>query len=185
MKGRGREEKEDCSAVGRRHIQMVSTNRNISCSFISLSVTLLTIPLVVMLLLWPFFSPLFHQSIEETELDRVNMMKTSFQTFAKLVAIDYTDVIDATWTKIFYERRKVGLGTTVVRRKKFSRQRLRSFMPWKDPGEVRARTYGTKSPSLSEALCFIDSAKSPSTKTDGSLVNYRRRLTNRSSIDIT
>ena len=32
--------------------------------------------------------------------------------------------------------------------------------PWK----VRARTYGTKSPSWSEALRFIDSAKSPSTK---------------------
>ena len=32
--------------------------------------------------------------------------------------------------------------------------------PWK----VRARTYGTKSPSRSEALRFIDSAKSPSTK---------------------
>ena len=31
--------------------------------------------------------------------------------------------------------------------------------PWK----VRARTYGTKSPSRSEALRFIDSAKSPST----------------------
>ena len=33
--------------------------------------------------------------------------------------------------------------------------------PWK----VRARTYGTKSPSRSEALRFIDSAKSPSTRT--------------------
>ena len=47
--------------------------------------------------------------------------------------------------------------------------------PWK----VRARTYGTKSPSRSEALRFIDSAKSPSTKIDGSLVNFRRRLSNR------
>ena len=49
--------------------------------------------------------------------------------------------------------------------------------PWK----VRGRTYvyGTKSPSRSEALRFIDSAKSPSTKIDGSLVNFRRRLSNR------
>ena len=38
-------------------------------------------------------------------------------------------------------------------------------------GEVRARTCGTKSPSRSEALHFIDSSKSPSTKIDGSLVN--------------
>ena len=49
----------------------------------------------------------------------------------------------------------------------------------KSPGKVRARTYGTKSPSRSEALRFIDSAKSPSTKIDGSLVNFRRRLSNR------
>ena len=34
----------------------------------------------------------------------------------------------------------------------------------KNPGKVLARTYGTKSPSRSEALRFIDSAKSPSTK---------------------
>ena len=47
--------------------------------------------------------------------------------------------------------------------------------PWK----VRARTYGNKSPSRSEALRFIDSAKSPSTKINGSLVNFRRRLSNR------
>ena len=47
--------------------------------------------------------------------------------------------------------------------------------PWK----VRARTYRTKSPSRSEALRFMDSAKSPSTKIDGSLVNFRRRLSNR------
>ena len=47
------------------------------------------------------------------------------------------------------------------------------------PGEVRARTRGTKSPSRSEALRFIDSSKSPSTKIDGSLVNFRRRLSNR------
>ena len=52
-------------------------------------------------------------------------------------------------------------------------------MSWKNPGKVRARTYGTKSPSRSEALRFIDSAKSPSTKIDGSLVNFRRRLSNR------
>ena len=32
----------------------------------------------------------------------------------------------------------------------------------KNPGEVRARTCGTKSPSQSEALRFIDSTKSPS-----------------------
>ena len=49
----------------------------------------------------------------------------------------------------------------------------------KNPGKVRARTYGTKSPSRSEALRFIDSAKSPSTKIDGSLVNFRHRLSNR------
>ena len=49
----------------------------------------------------------------------------------------------------------------------------------KPPGEVRARTCGTKSPSRSEALRFIDSSKSPTTKTDGSLVNFRRRLSNR------
>ena len=36
-------------------------------------------------------------------------------------------------------------------------------MPWKPPGKVRARTYGTKSPRQSKALRFIDSAKSPST----------------------
>ena len=46
----------------------------------------------------------------------------------------------------------------------------------KNPGKVRARTYGTKLPSRSEALRFIDSAKFPSTKIDGSLVNFRRRL---------
>ena len=34
----------------------------------------------------------------------------------------------------------------------------------KNPGEVRARTCGTKSPSWSEALRFIDSSKFPSTK---------------------
>ena len=33
----------------------------------------------------------------------------------------------------------------------------------KNPGKVRARTYGTKLPGRSEALRFIDSAKSPST----------------------
>ena len=48
-----------------------------------------------------------------------------------------------------------------------------------NPGKVRARTYGTKLPGRSEALRFIDSAKSPSTKIDGSLVNFRRRLSNR------
>ena len=36
-------------------------------------------------------------------------------------------------------------------------------MSRKTPGEVRARTCGTKSPSRSEALRFIDSSKSPST----------------------
>ena len=46
----------------------------------------------------------------------------------------------------------------------------------KNPGKVRARTYGTKSPSRSEALRFIDSAKSPTTKIDGSLMNFRRSL---------
>ena len=52
-------------------------------------------------------------------------------------------------------------------------------MSWKNPGKTRARTYGTKSPSRSEAVRLIDSAKSPSTKIDGSLVNFRRRLSNR------
>ena len=52
-------------------------------------------------------------------------------------------------------------------------------MSRKTPGEVRARTCGTKLPSRSEALRFIDSSKSPSTKIDGSLVNFRRRLSNR------
>ena len=59
--------------------------------------------------------------------------------------------------------------------KESSRQRPRSAMSWKNPGEVRARTCGTKSPSRSEALRFIDSSKSPSTKIDGSLVNFRCR----------
>ena len=63
--------------------------------------------------------------------------------------------------------------------KESSRQRPRSAMSRKTPGEVRARTCGTKSPSRSEALRFIDSSKSPSTKIDGSLVNFRRRLSNR------
>ena len=49
----------------------------------------------------------------------------------------------------------------------------------KNPEEVRAQTCGTKSLSRSEALRFIASAKSPSTKIDGSLVNFRRRLSNR------
>ena len=49
----------------------------------------------------------------------------------------------------------------------------------KNPGEVRARTCGTKSPSRSEALRFINSSKFPSTEIDGSLVNFRRRLSNR------
>ena len=48
----------------------------------------------------------------------------------------------------------------------------------KNPGQVRALTCGTKSPSRLEALRFIDSSKSPSTKMDGSLVNFRRRLSN-------
>ena len=47
--------------------------------------------------------------------------------------------------------------------KESSRQRPRSAMSRKTPGEVRARTCGTKSPSRSEALRFIDSSKSPST----------------------
>ena len=39
-------------------------------------------------------------------------------------------------------------------------------MSRKIPGEVRARTCGTKSPSRSEALRFIDSSKSPSVDGD-------------------
>ena len=42
--------------------------------------------------------------------------------------------------------------------KESSRQRPRSAMSRKTPGEVRARTCGTKSPSRSEALRFIDSS---------------------------
>ena len=48
--------------------------------------------------------------------------------------------------------------------KESSRQRPRSAMSRKTPGEVRARTCGTKSPSRSEALRFIDSSKSPSSR---------------------
>ena len=56
-------------------------------------------------------------------------------------------------------------------------------MSRKTPGEVRARTCGTKSPSRSEALRFIDSSKSPSTKIDGSLVNFRRRKKTRETTE--
>ena len=85
----------------------------------------------------------------------------------------------------------VNLGATVacvrswclakVLLKESSRQRPWSAMLRKTPGEVRARTCSTKSPSRSEALRFIDSSKSPSTKKkiDGPLVNFRRRLSNR------
>ena len=51
---------------------------------------------------------------------------------------------------------------TILTLKESSRQRPRSAMSRKTPGEVRARTCGTKSPSRSEALRFIDSSKSPS-----------------------
>ena len=46
-----------------------------------------------------------------------------------------------------------------------------------NPGKVRARTYGTKSPGRSEALRFIDSAKSPSTwgYLDGDLAELIKR----------
>ena len=54
----------------------------------------------------------------------------------------------------------------VVHEKSASGQMPGSQMSWKNPGKVRARTYGTKSPSRSEALNFIDSAKFPSTATD-------------------
>ena len=46
----------------------------------------------------------------------------------------------------------------------------------KTPGKVRARTCGTKSPSRSEALRFIDSSKSPST-VDGDLDESIKRST--------
>ena len=39
-------------------------------------------------------------------------------------------------------------------------------MSWKTSGEVRAWTYGTKSPSRPEALRFIDSSKSPFGRVD-------------------
>ena len=52
--------------------------------------------------------------------------------------------------------------STLPNLKESSRQRPRSAMSWKTPGEVRARTCGTKSPSRLEALRFIDSSKSPS-----------------------
>ena len=57
------------------------------------------------------------------------------------------------WT----ESRKVGLGTTVeyIERKFETKAKKRHVV--KNPGEVRARTCGTKSPSRSEALRFIDS----------------------------
>ena len=42
-------------------------------------------------------------------------------------------------------------------------------MPLKNPRKVQARTYGTKLPSQSEALRFIDSAKSASTMIDWDL----------------
>ena len=57
---------------------------------------------------------------------------------------------------------------TLSAMKESSRQKPRSAMSRKTPGEVRARTCGTKSPSRSEALRFIDSSKSPST-VDGDL----------------
>ena len=49
----------------------------------------------------------------------------------------------------------------------------------KYPGNVWAQTYDTNSPRRSEALSLSDSAKTPSTKIDGPLVNFRRRLSNR------
>ena len=45
-------------------------------------------------------------------------------------------------------------------------------MSRKTPGEVRARTCGTKSPSRSEALRFIDSSKSLSTKIASDLAKF-------------
>ena len=47
--------------------------------------------------------------------------------------------------------------------------------PWRSPGSNPRH----QSPCRSEALRFIDSTKSQSTKIDGSLVNVRRRLSNR------
>ena len=44
---------------------------------------------------------------------------------------------------------------------------------WNSPGTTH---YGTTSPSRPDALRFIDTAKSASTNTHGSLVNFRRRL---------
>ena len=60
-------------------------------------------------------------------------------------------------------KRKVGLGIAVVHRKRLSRQRskVKKHRVVKNPGKVRARTCGTKSPSRSEALRFIGSAKFP------------------------
>ena len=78
-----------------------------------------------------------------------------------------------------HESRKVGLGTTVEYTERKFKTKAWSALWRKTPGEVRARTWGTKSPSRSEAMRFIDSSKSPSTKIDGSLVNFRRRLSNR------
>ena len=53
-------------------------------------------------------------------------------------------------------------------------------MSWKTLEKpAGARTCSIKSPCRSAALRFIDLAKSPSTKIDGSLVNFRRRLSNR------
>ena len=51
--------------------------------------------------------------------------------------------------------------------------------PWKKPWKVRARTYGNKSPSRSEALRFIDSAKSPSTCRARTFQGFSRHLASR------
>ena len=84
------------------------------------------------------------------------------------------------WISEMHESRRVRLGTTVeyIERKFKTKAWERHVVknPWRSPV---SRTGGTKSPSRSEALRFIDSSKSPPAKIDGSLVNFRRRLSNR------
>ena len=71
-----------------------------------------------------------------------------------------------------FEMRWVGLGMTYEYMRRVDKFKCLQAKCREKPWKVRARTYGTKAPSRSEALRFIESAKSPSTKIDGSLVNY-------------
>ena len=79
--------------------------------------------------------------------------KPTPQNFEAIFSVDYAAVT----LHLTYAHRTL----TNLCLKESSRQRPRSAMSRKTPGEVRARTCGTKSPSPSEALRFIDSSKSP------------------------